>query len=226
VTRSVALTRARKKKGIFVFGGSQEGLVYPSEVHFFNIETNTWEDVKIANAGPSHRIGASGVIHNHKFYLYGGAVWDRVSSCYLESFDEMWCLDLHDDVWKWHKLTCWGTSPGKDELPVNHTCVVLGNHFLVEGCSNGNYNSYLFDTVTNTWTKLNTRNQNTSNFGEAVLVGSKVYYLCGYRGYRHAKDVLKLDLEPISKFIEHGIIPPEGTLENLEDTDMKAEDDF
>jgi hypothetical protein len=82
------------KKGILVFGGSQEGLIYPSDIHFFNIETRTWEAVQLENAPPVDRIGACGAIIGDKFYLYGGAYWNKETSTYTKNYHEMWSLQL------------------------------------------------------------------------------------------------------------------------------------
>jgi hypothetical protein len=70
------------KKGILVFGGSQEGLIFPSDVHFFNIGSHTWDPVHIDNAPPSDRIGSCAAIIGDKFYLYGGAFWNKETATY------------------------------------------------------------------------------------------------------------------------------------------------
>jgi hypothetical protein len=58
-----------EKKGFLVFGGSQEGLIYPSDVHFFNINTRTWEQVVLENDPPEDRIGGCAVIIGDKFFF-------------------------------------------------------------------------------------------------------------------------------------------------------------
>jgi hypothetical protein len=190
------------KKGILVFGGSQEGLVFPSDIHFFNIGTNTWEPVNIANEPPSDRIGPCATIIGDKFYLYGGAFWNKETSTYTKNYHEMWCLHLGPGPWRWEQLPCYGEAPSG--APVNLTAVPIGNHILVEGSMSCN-GSYVYDTVTYTWSKISTAND--ANYGSATLVGDTVYYLCGYRSQSHARDVIKLSLKALKNYVECGTIP-------------------
>jgi len=46
-----AYTMNESKKGMIVLGGSQEGLLYYSDVHFFDVVSKTWERVVIDNEG-------------------------------------------------------------------------------------------------------------------------------------------------------------------------------
>jgi hypothetical protein len=190
------------KKGIIVFGGSQEGLLFPSDIHFFNIDSLTWEPVDITNDAPSDRIGSCAVTIGHKFYLYGGAFWNKETSTYTKNFHEMWCLHLENGSWRWEQLPCYGEAP--TGTPVNLTAVPIGNHILVEGSMSCN-GSYLYDTVTYTWSKISTAND--ANYGSATLVGDSIYYLCGYRAQSHARDVIKLSLKAVMDFIASGTVP-------------------
>jgi len=193
------------KKGILVFGGSQEGLIYPSDVHFFNIETRTWEAVQLENAPPVDRIGACGAVIGDKFYLYGGAYWYKETSTYTKNYHEMWSLQLSKGAWRWEQLPCYGETPSG--TPVNLTAVAIGNHILVEGSMSCN-GSYLYDTVSYTWSKVTPKmTVNDANYGSATLVGDTVYYLCGYRAHNHARDVIKLSLSAVKKFVNFGEIP-------------------
>jgi N-acetylneuraminic acid mutarotase len=193
------------KKGILVFGGSQEGLIFPSDVHFFNIGTNTWEPVHIDNSPPVDRIGACATIIGDKFYLYGGAFWNKETSTYSKNYHEVWCLHLGKGTWRWEQLPSYGESPSG--APVNLTAVPIGNHILIEGSMSCN-GSYLYDTVTYTWSKLSPKTTtNDANYGSATLVGDTVYYLCGYRAHNHARDVIKLSLSTVLDFVRTGKVP-------------------
>jgi hypothetical protein len=68
--------------------------------------------------------------------------------------------------------------------------------------------SYLYDTVTYTWSKLSPKTTtNDANYGSATLVGDTVYYLCGYRAHSHARDVIKLPLTSVLDFVNTGNVP-------------------
>jgi len=215
-----------EKKGILVLGGSQEGLVYHSDVHFFNVGTKTWERVNIDNEGPSPRIGAVATIINHKLYVYGGAVWDQSTVSYTKQFNEMWCLHLGDGVWHWELLPNIGASPSG--ALVNLTVVPIGNHLLVEGIM-GHPLGFLYDTVAHTWTvvKSSGESSNTSNFSSAILVDSNIYYICGYRDQVLAQDVIKLSLERIQDFIYNGSrrISQEKSSSSTSDVEMDEGED-
>jgi hypothetical protein len=211
------------RKGLLVFGGSQEGLIFPSDIHFFNVDTNTWEDVKIENQPPVDRIGACATIIGDKFYLYGGAYWNKDTSTYTKNYHEMWCLNLGNGSWRWEQLPCYGENPAPG-APVNLTAVPIGNHILVEGSMSCN-GSYLYDTVNYTWSKISPKTTtNDANYGSATLVGDTVYYLCGYRGHNHARDVIKLCLKSVLDFVNFGTIPEfmkVNTGEPMEEDDTK-----
>jgi hypothetical protein len=193
------------KNGILVFGGSQEGLIFPSDVHFFNIGNHTWEPVHIDGAPPSDRIGSCAAIIGDKFYLYGGAFWNKETATYSKNYHEMWCLHLGRGIWWWEQLPSYGDCP--TGAPVNLTAVPIGNHILIEGSMSCN-GSYLYDTVTYTWSKLSPKTTtNDANYGSATLVGDTVYYLCGYRAHSHARDVIKLSLTSVLDFVNTGRVP-------------------
>jgi len=208
------------KKGLIVFGGSQEGLIFPSDIHFFNILTNAWETPCIENEPPADRIGASAAVIGNKFYLYGGAYWNKDTSTYTKNFHEMWCLHLGKGSWRWEQLPCYGETPSG--APVNLTAVPIGNHILVEGSMSCN-GSYLYDTVNYTWSKLSPKTtMNDANYGSATLVGDVVYYLCGYRAHNHARDVIKLDLSSVMTFVNYGKIP--DFMKEISGEPMEVED--
>jgi len=194
------------RRGIIVFGGSQEGLVYHSDIHFFNVDTHTWEEVVIENEGPSSRIGATAAVIGDKMYLFGGAVWNIIAAKYTKNFNEMWCLHLGDGAWRWELLPNAGTPP--TGTLVNLTTIPIGNHLLIEGIMNYPI-SFVYDTVTYSWTTLcaSGRSVNTSNFSSAVLVGDAIYYVCGYRNHMLAQDVVKLPISHILKYIREGTVP-------------------
>jgi len=78
---------------------------------------------------------------------------------------------------------------------------------LIEGSMSCN-GSYLYDTVTYTWSKLSPKTTtNDANYGSATLVGDTVYYLCGYRAHSHARDVIKLSLSSVLDFVNSGNVP-------------------
>jgi len=209
-------------KGILVFGGSQEGLIFPSDIHFFNIANNTWETPNIENQPPSDRIGATATIIGDKFYLYGGAYWNKESSSYSKNFHEMWCLHLGKGQWRWEQLPCYGETPSG--APVNLTAVPIGNHILIEGSMSCN-GSYLYDTVNYTWSKLSpSTTTNDANYGSATLVGDTVYYLCGYRAHNHARDVIKLSLTGALNFVNFGTVPEFMKESNNKGEPMEEED--
>jgi N-acetylneuraminic acid mutarotase len=194
------------KRGIIVFGGSQEGLVYHSDVHFFNVDTNTWEEVVIENDGPSSRIGATAAILGNKLYLFGGAVWNSIAAKYTKNYNEMWCLHLGNGAWKWELLPNLGTPP--TGTLVNLTSIAVGHHLLIEGIMNYPV-SFVYDTITHTWTTLcaSGRSVNTSNFSSAVLVDDTIYYVCGYRNHLLAQDVVKLPIAHLLNYINKGTVP-------------------
>jgi len=219
-----AYTLSSEKKGMIVIGGSQEGLLYYSDVHFFNVVTKMWEQVTIDNEGPSPRIGATATIVDHKLYVFGGAVWDNKTVSYTKYYDEMWCLHLGEGVWHWELLPNYGPSP--TGTLVNLTVVPIGNQLLLEGIMDQPL-GFLYDTLSYTWTVISSLNEsvNTSNFSSAILVGSNVYYLCGYRDRALAQDVVKLSIAHIQEFIAKGTLPHEQDLSSSQDVEMEEEGD-
>jgi len=189
---------------VILFGGSQEGLIFHSDVHFFNLDTYTWEPVCITNQGPEARIGASIVKIENKVYLYGGAVWDKETSSYTQNYHEMWRLNIGPQEWYWEQLPTLGEGP--TGIPVNLTAVPIGHHILVEGLMTLPV-SYVFDTLSYTWTKVLSSSANNANFSSAIVVDSAVYYLCGYRHHSHAKDVIKFSFSHINDYVCSGTVP-------------------
>jgi len=202
-----AYTMNESKKGMIVLGGSQEGLLYYSDVHFFDVVSKTWERVVIDNEGPSPRIGATAAIIDHKLYVYGGAVWDSTTATYTKHYEEMWCLQLGTGPWHWELLPNLGQAP--TGTLVNLTAVPIGNHLLVEGIMDQPV-GFVYDTVTYSWSVLSSGTGlqvNTSNFSSAVLVNSTIYYLCGYRDRVLAQDVIKLEIGHIFDYVASGTLP-------------------
>jgi len=50
------------QKSIVVFGGSVGDFIFPSDVHIFNTETNTWTQPQTIGTAPSPRIGCTAVV--------------------------------------------------------------------------------------------------------------------------------------------------------------------
>jgi len=188
---SVVVTHNRK---LIVFGGSVQDLVFPSDLHVFDIDTQEWTQPTVRGEIPPARIGSTGVVIGDAMYLYGGGDYDKDQQKYTALFTEIWVLNLVQ--FEWSRVPTVGEVPTiSDFLNV----FVIGNHFVIEG---GWYSEpYAFDTVGKRWRRLTTTTVDGSkvnnNDSSAVLIGNAVYYFGGYfNAYRH--HLSKLDVSSLS----------------------------
>jgi len=188
---SVVVAYHRK---LIVFGGSVQDLVFPSDLHVFDIDTQEWTQPPVQGDVPPARIGCTGVVVGDVMYLYGGGDYDKNQQKYKTLFTEIWALDLVK--FEWSRVPTVGEVPTiSDFLNV----FVIGNHLVIEG---GWYSEpYAFDTVGKRWRRLTTTTEDGSkvnnNDASATLIGNAVYYFGGYyNAYRH--HLYKLDVSSLS----------------------------
>lgn len=72
---------------MYVFGGYDGNC--KSDLHRFNFETNTWNEIKknLNNSWPRERYRTSSTIFNNQMYIYGGHDGSK-------QLDDFWCFDL------------------------------------------------------------------------------------------------------------------------------------
>jgi len=177
---------------IIVFGGSVLDLVFPSDVHVFNTETNQWTQPETHGEIPPSRIGATGVVIGDMLYIYGGGDYDKERRRYKTLYTEIWSLNL---------LTyTWGQVPASGDIPKIMdflNAFVVGNHLVIEG---GWYSEpYAFDTISRKWLQLTNKEKKrvNNNDSSATLIGDSVYYFGGYHNsYKH--HLFKLDISHLS----------------------------
>jgi len=188
---SVVVAYQRK---LIVFGGSVQDLVFPSDLHIFDIDTQKWTQPPVQGDVPPARIGCTGVVVGDVMYVYGGGDYDKDQQKYKALFTEIWALDLKKFIWS--RVPTEGEVPNiSDFLNV----FVIGNHLVIEG---GWYSEpSAFDTIGKRWRKLTTTTADGSkvnnNDSSATLIGNGVYYFGGFfNSYQH--HLYKLDVSSLS----------------------------
>jgi len=188
---SVVVAHGRK---LVVFGGSVQDLVFPSDLHVFDVDTQQWTKPPVLGEVPPARIGCTGAVVGDVMYLYGGGDYDKDQQKYKALFTEVWALDLVK--FQWSRVSTVGEVPTiSDFLNV----FVIGNHLVIEG---GWYSEpYAFDTVGKRWRRLTTTTVDGSkvnnNDASATLIGNDVYYYGGYyNAYKH--HLYKMDVSSLS----------------------------
>jgi len=179
-------------KNMIVFGGSVQDLVFPSDVHVFDTETNTWSQPETYGSVPPSRIGATGVVIGDLMYIYGGGDYDKERRMYKTLFTELWTLNLQ--TYSWSQVRACGDIP---KIMDFLNAFVVGNHLVIEG---GWYSEpYAFDTISRRWQQLTNKQQKkvNNNDSSATLIGDSVYYFGGYHNtYKH--HLFKLDISHLS----------------------------
>jgi len=178
---------------IIVFGGSIQDLVFPSDLHIFNTETNCWSQPETKGQAPPSRIGCTGVVIGDLMYIYGGGDYDKEKKRYTTLFTEIWTLNLEN--FEWCQVQACGDIP---KIMDFLNAFVVGNHLVIEG---GWYSDpYAFDTVSRRWIQLGNSAANVkvnNNDASATLIGDSVYYFGGYHNtYQH--HLCRLDIAHLS----------------------------
>jgi len=137
---------------IIVFGGSVQDLVFPSDVHVFNTETNHWTQPETQGDIPPSRIGSTGVVIGDMMYIYGGGDYDKERRRYKALFTEIWTLNLITYVWS--QIHASGDIP---KIMDFLNAFVVGNHLVIEGVWYSE--PYAFDTVSRRWLQLTNKEQ-------------------------------------------------------------------
>jgi len=178
------------KNNLVVFGGSVGDFIFPSDIHFFNIETNTWSQPQTTGTPPSPRIGCTAVVIKDKLYLYGGGNWCKDTRKYLQLYSEVWSFNFKKYEWK-KESSCSEHPPMSDFL----NSFAIGNHFIVEG---GWYsNPWAYDTISQQWKKLQTDSILNNNDSTCARIGNSVFYYGGYHNqYQH--HLVKMDLKHLT----------------------------
>jgi len=179
-------------KNIIVFGGSIQDLVFPSDLHIFNTETNHWSQPQTHGDLPPSRIGSTGVVIGDTMYIYGGGDYDKEKKQYRTLFTDIWTLNLQN--YTWNQVPATGDIP---KIMDFLNAFVVGNHLVIEG---GWYSEpYAFDTISRRWIQLTNKEQKmvNNNDASAILIGDAVYYFGGYHNtYKH--HLFKLDISHLS----------------------------
>jgi len=172
------------------FGGSDKDMNFLSDVHVFDTQTSTWRQPLVTGTPPSSRIGCVGTIINNKFYLYGGGNYNKVKKVYTQMFSEIWTLDLISWNWEFEKSN--GVPPTAcDFLNV----FSLGNHFFIDG--GWNTKPWCYDTLSKTWSQLNSAFPQNNNDSSCVVIGDSALYFGGYFN-QYCHHLTMVDLSPLS----------------------------
>uniref|UniRef100_A0A6B2LB19 Uncharacterized protein n=1 Tax=Arcella intermedia TaxID=1963864 RepID=A0A6B2LB19_9EUKA len=133
------------KNKIIIYGGSEENLIFPNDLHVFDIDKKMWYKPECKGNWPSRRIGCFGTVIHQKLYIYGGGDYNRERESYDSQYDEIWSLDLESYTWKQEITT--GISP---KSPIFSHWFSIGHHIVVIGINH----CYFFDTVSHYWDKI------------------------------------------------------------------------
>jgi len=178
----------RTKKKIIIYGGSEERLEFPNDVHILDLEKLEWqqhlkqEDIP----WPTKRIGCAGVVIKNKLYVYGGGDYNKQTERYDYHYYEVWSLDLDNFTWTLEPAT--GSIPN---VSVFMNCFVLGHHMvLTDGTK-----AHFYDTVSKSWTKIDIKGL-TPGAGTCVKTEKALYYVGG-------RNKIKVDLKTFS-FLNEG----------------------
>eukprot|EP01128_Nolandella_sp_AFSM9_P011942 TRINITY_DN8828_c0_g1_i1.p1 TRINITY_DN8828_c0_g1~~TRINITY_DN8828_c0_g1_i1.p1 ORF type:complete len:444 (-),score=89.84 TRINITY_DN8828_c0_g1_i1:258-1547(-) len=188
--RNDSVVKAFGDDKVIVFGGSLEGLIFPSDVYVFDCKTHTWEQPEVSGTPPNTRISCAGAVLNDRLYVYGGGFWDNTLSDYTSKYHDLWSLDLL--TWEWSQPTFSGDLPVN--LGVFCSMITVGNHLLIDGgreyiCRTDGV--HLYDTIAQTWSKLAyvgfSPNANSSS---CTVIGTQAYVVGYYPSF-------SLDLSPL-----------------------------
>ncbi|KIO23172.1 hypothetical protein M407DRAFT_27323 [Tulasnella calospora MUT 4182] len=136
---------------LVIFGGSNGD----SYLHFLNLDTREWSNLRPPAPYPGPRFGHSFIIVNNTIWLFGGGlVGDKM--------DDLWCIDLGTDGIEYVR---WRRIPKKDPWPEArsyHTTVCYDGCLYIfagQGIKDGEQKSHRndiwkFDIPNETWTKL------------------------------------------------------------------------
>jgi len=190
-------------KIIFV-GGSDEQMNFLTDVHVFDTVENTWNQPVVHGVPPSSRIACCSTRLGNKMFIFGGGLWDVTSQNYVEGYSDIFVLNL--DEYTWYHPKAKGDIPSPKDNKFS-SLITVGNHLFLEigrisSTDTGYCSSYVFDTVTETWSKLKQTNLNvlTNNCSSCNVIGSKAFYFGGNRG-RGSNEMLKLNLNHLQEFL-------------------------
>jgi N-acetylneuraminic acid mutarotase len=172
-----------------------------SQIHCFNLQTNTWEDLNIGGDIPAPRLAHTAVAIGDSIYVFGGR------GATYEDIDELYQFNTSSCQWK--KITSTNTPPARSY----HAAVAIGTKMYVfAGCGANKcrYNDlHEFDTITQEWKQLS--NEESINApdvrGGPALCPMRhnnknyLFLFGGFKGHQmgdsHAFDIEKGEWEPI-----------------------------
>jgi len=170
---------AAREKEIIIYGGSEEHLEFPNDMHVFDIEKLQWKQYpRYEGAWPAKRIGSIGGIVKNKLFVYGGGDYNRVSESYDKLYRDIWSFNL--DTLRWTEEPATGDGPSGS---VFMNCIVLGHHLVITDGAR----AHMYDTVSKKWSRLNIQGL-LSNSGTCVKTDHALYFVGG-------KNRLKINLE-------------------------------
>jgi len=172
---------------IYIYGGSEEQLEFPNDIHIFDVDKREWQQPpKKEGPWPTKRIGCVGGIIKNKLYVYGGGDYNKVSETYNALYYDIWSLDLETFTWT--------NEPATGPRPtgiVFMNSFILGHHLgITEG-----QKTNIYDTVSKTWSKLDIKGLQAN--GTCVKTDEALYFVGGYNNIR-------VDLEAFS-FLNQGL---------------------
>ena len=72
---------------VYIFGGKSNG--YRNDIHCANITDLVWGEVEVEGEKPTPRYGQSSVVHNGKWYIFGG-----YENSLSTTTDELWQFEF------------------------------------------------------------------------------------------------------------------------------------
>ena len=186
------------KHKIFVFRGG-DGYNYLNDLHFYDIETNTWNSVEDKGSPPTPRANHASAIYNENLYIFGG--WNGV-----DRLNDLITFSLTENQWKNIQI--------KEKVPKARAGVslnVIKEGILMfggSGVSSKSYNDlYIFKIATNTWEECKTIGDSpTPRAGHTLTSISNREYLLigGSSGSQYSNSYYILDIcpPPIARQIE------------------------
>ncbi|CAL1695132.1 unnamed protein product [Somion occarium] len=170
---------------LIVWGGDTKASNKPGEkqddsLYLLNLGTREWTRVPVYGPSPVGRYGHAVTMVGSKFYMFAGQVDG-------EFMNDIWAFDLNTlrSRAAWEFIEPAEGSP-KPAPRTGHVCVTYGEKIILFGGTDCQYHyndTWVFDTITRTWSELNCIGFIPSpREGHAAALVDDVMYVFGGRG--------------------------------------------
>ena len=177
----------------FIYGGTGKGKVL-DEFLMFDAESKIWTKLDHCKGDlPGPRTCSSLVAMDNKLYLYGGGLWSSEEQKWTNKYNDISCFDIERQEWK--KIEAKGQHP---IMSTSAALFSIGRCVYVYGGGHSNDtivcgDMFIFDTVTNTWDKVNPKNKSSINqrgrdCTTATPFNNEVYFYGGNYSFTYGNE--------------------------------------